>query len=311
MAGGIDISPGIVGSIASIGAISVVTGNTAALTALVPTIGPLRPSQWSKPAITMITVPAPYVQTPATTTPITAVGPGTVDGSAGTFTMSVTKVLPPPNAAPQLYVFDAVFRVSHSQPLTITQNPIQTGANITDHAFLRPARVTMGIGMSDVMDSYAPGMWVGNSSKSVSAFQVLDSLRAARIPLTVTTRLKTYTNMLIEDIRVDDSIKTLYGLSAVVEFQQIFVANVATQGVSARTQTTDSSALGAVQPNQPSAGIVANNQLPSATTGIPSSPTIQANQGTVNGAGTWSSNNTSTLPPADFAIGDFGLPVPN
>lgn len=309
MSGGIDISPGVAGSIASIGAISVITGNTSALTALVPTVGPLRPAQWSKPAITMITVPAPYAHT-ATNNPVSAES-AAAGAATGTLTISGTGTKVTPNAKPQLYVFDAVMRVGHSQPVVITQNPIQTGANITDHAFLRPARVTMGIGMSDVMDAYAPGMWVGNSSKSVSAFQVLDNLRAARIPLTVTTRLKTYTNMLIEDIRADDSIKTLYGLSAVIEFQQIFIASVATQGVSARTQTTDSSALGAVQPNQPSAGMVANNQLPSTTTGIPSSPTIQANQGTVNGAGTWSSNNTSTLPPADFAIGPFGLPVPN
>jgi hypothetical protein len=310
VSGGIDISPGVAASIASIGAISVITGNTSALTALVPTVGPLRPAQWSKPAITMITVPAPYVRRP----PVTETGPTNVVipvDANGVGTLPNLKTAFHPNTAPQLYVFDAVFKVGHSQPVVITQNPIQTGANITDHAFLRPARVTMGIGMSDVMDAYAPGMWVGNSSKSVSAFQVLDSLRAARIPLTVTTRLKTYVNMLIEDIRADDSIKTLYGLSAVIEFQQIFVASVATQGVSARTQTTDSSALGAVQPNQPSAGIVANNQLPSTTTGIPSSPAIQANQGTVNGAGRWSSNNTSTLPPADFAIGPFGLPVPN
>jgi hypothetical protein len=262
---------------------------------------PWRPPQWAKPALTSITVPAPYVQAPATgsTTPITA-GGSTAQEQAdanGGFIMTVNTKLPPPppNASPITYVFDATFRIGHSQEAVPTQNPIQTGANSTDHVRLDPARIVLEIGMSDAMQSYISGQFTGNSSRSVSAFQVLDALRAQRIPLTVTTRLKTYTNMIITNIPVQDTVRTRWGLRTPVYFQQIFVSNVATLTVSARPQTTGETSIGQQNPTPPTAGEIQNNMLPSTTTGAPTPAAIEAVHGIVPGAGNWSSNNTSDL----------------
>jgi hypothetical protein len=268
-------------------------------------IGPYRPGQWSEPQLTTITVPAPYVQVPPSTT--SAITPGGQSsqaaqdaGSAGTFTMSVTKTATPPNASPKVYVFDAVMRIRHSQVARGAKNPIQTGANLVDHIVINPAELSLEILMSDVMAEYTAGTWTGASSKSVSCFQTLKQLQLARIPLTITTRLATYTNVYITNVPAIDDLRSKHGLRATVDLEQFFVASVQQSSVSARPQTTDATSLGATTADTPSGALSAQNQLPSATTGIPSPAAIQGNQGTVIGAGNWSSNNTSTLPAEDF-----------
>jgi hypothetical protein len=265
-----------------------------------------RPPQWTKLALTMITVPPQYnVATPSngdnTITNSTATGvAGQPLGTATTPDGGTTTVLQgtgiaAQTAKPKHLVFDGVPRLGHGQRARPTKNPIQTGANLTDHIILDPATLSIDIIMTDVLPPYEQGQWVGNPSKSIACFEILDQLRAARIPLTVTTRLKTYENMALVGISPDETVKTLHGLRARLEFEQIFVADVAVEGFSTRPQTTDSTDIGTTQPVPPSAGVVSQNGLPSAATGVESSEALQAQTGTVQGAGNWSSNNTAKL----------------
>ena len=43
------------------------------------------------------------------------------------------------------YYFDAVLRLLHQQPAVATQHPTQSGAPITDHMYLLPARVELSV----------------------------------------------------------------------------------------------------------------------------------------------------------------------
>jgi len=215
------------------------------------------------------------------------------DGPALT-SMKVTESKTDDNGTPiqstKLYVFDAVMRAHHTRRLTITQHPIQTTADspvssIRDHAYPEPAQVTLEIEMSDVMASYDPTSWQGNSSKSVNAYQVLVGLQKNRTLLTLTTRLETYSNMAIEQITAIDSAETIYGLRAAVTFTEVYLA-LATAvkssinyslgpAESARKQTTDATPLGTVQ-----ATAVPTSLQASRTTSLTS---------TIPGAGKWSS----------------------
>jgi hypothetical protein len=170
-------------------------------------------------------------------------GNSIVGGSTQTTTQSLTT-----------YFFDAILRVDHFQELRATDHPVQGGSSITDHAYLLPARVSLEIGMSDAMDSYQSGQWTGNSSKSINAYQTLLQLQALRVPVTVTTRLNTYSNMVIESIRSGDDTRTLHGLKANVQFRQIIVGTVTTSTQSARPHTTGLFGLGLVQPLPPTSG---------------------------------------------------------
>jgi len=118
--------------------------------------------------------------------------------------------------------------------------------------------------------------------------------------VTLTTRLDTYENVLVETIQTPDAYKTKHGRRMLVTFQQIFMAVVeqtssrviTTVPVSARPQTSFAMAVGQLQTTEPSQAIVSQRNIVSAVPGqIP--PAITAAK--VPGATLWSSLNISTL----------------
>lgn len=218
-------------------------------------VGQWRPPQWSAPAMVSIT---------ANTTPPTQSTP-TNDSQGGLFQVQSFSQ----TYTPITYVFDAVFMLEHDQELITTNHPIQTGADISSHAYLMPARLTLNIGMSDAMDSYAASTtpqttgqypnyspWTGAGSKSVSAYQTILGLQAARQPLTVTTRIRTYSNMIITAVRPREDSRTIAGLRMSVDFKEIFTASISTGNNSVRSNTTDTTGLGQVNTAPPSATTV-------------------------------------------------------
>lgn len=137
------------------------------------------------------------------------------------------------------YIFDAIFSTDTEHSLTITQHPVQTGANMSDHAFVNPVRISMQVGVSDAM-GYRSGASYGSEggTKSVQAYRLLCKLQELRTPMQVVTRLNTYNNMLIESIQVSDDVSTLCAFKATVNLVQVLVVNVGTEKVSARNWTT-------------------------------------------------------------------------
>lgn len=237
------------------------------------------PPQFSKPALTIITVPAKGNPT-LTSAPV-------VSGSGSLIAAPVYKGgIPSTN-----YVFDAVLRLAHRRRLVKTQHPVLTGANISDHAYLLPAQLVLEIGMSDSMASFTAGVWVGSSTKSISAYQIIKGLQSSKTLLTVTTRLDTYYNMLIEDIEAPDTNKTRYGLKAIISLGEVIAASVSSQSPPAsRPQTTGSTSGGTIQSTPPSTAQIEQNVLPS--TLWPGTSTYPS----VPGAGDVSSNNLGQVP---------------
>jgi hypothetical protein len=166
------------------------------------------------------------------------------------------------------YVFDAFFSINHESTLSITEHPVQTGANISDHAFMEPRTVTFEIGMSDVMQDlsqYISGIESfnnGNSpSRSINAYKVLEKLQQDRIPLTAVTRLGTYNNMLVESLVVPDDKNTTFALKATVTLKEIIVAQVTTVKISSRPQITDSTNMGDQKPQPADESLLAGALL--------------------------------------------------
>lgn len=189
-----------------------------------------------------------------------------------------------------MYAFDAEITIEHEQQLRRTEHPVQTGASISDHAYIVPARLVLDVGMSDAMDAYFnPSTWSGSTSKSVSAYQTMLALQFSRIPLSITTRLRSYQNMIIESLTPQDTVKQFAGLRMRVEFGQIFVANVTQPTMSARSQDTGTTNLGTVSPQPPTAAQESQNNV-SAGPEPPFTPFYN-----VLGAGDWSSVNIQNL----------------
>ncbi|RKN74997.1 phage baseplate protein [Paenibacillus ginsengarvi] len=154
------------------------------------------------------------------------------------------------------WFFDAYIRMDHTSRLTITEHPVQTGAAVSDHAFLQPRELSMDVAMSNVNTSMVPGQFGGTYSRSVQAFNVLKELQRLRVPIQVHTRLGLYPNMLVEVLTAPDDYKTLNGLQCTVTFRELIVAQVTTVKISARPIVTDTSQRGSPEPTTPNQTIL-------------------------------------------------------
>jgi hypothetical protein len=249
-------------------------------------VGPWRPPQWAGPALTSITVPGVGGVTSNASLGRTS---GALVDIPGLEILASTGVSTSTSGGtpPIIYVFDGVLQVDHAQEVQLTAHPIQTGANISDHAYQKPARVVMDILMSDAMDSYTAGQWTGHQSKSVNAYQIMVALEKARTPVTLTCRLDTYQNMVITAIHTRDDNKTKHGLRASITFQEVFLAQVqAPSAWSARPNDTSQFTGGLIQPTPVPDAITNNYFVEPPPVGTP----------TVTGAGNVSSNPVAADP---------------
>ena len=137
------------------------------------------------------------------------------------------------------YLFDAVFSAAHELSLSVTDHPVQSGAAVADHAYLQPETVTLSVGMSDAMT--AAGTLAGESGeRSVSAYQKLLELARARRPLTLVTRLETYSNMLIQTVSAEETADSMNALRAEITLKRLNMVQVAEVSVQ---QTASSSKI--------------------------------------------------------------------
>ena len=148
------------------------------------------------------------------------------------------------------YFFDGFMQVDHNIELQTTSNPVETGASVVDHAYVKPAELVMKVMMSDVHQSLVPGQFTGASFRSVNAWQVLRKLQSDRIPMSVLTRLGLYTNMLITKLTTSDTSETFRALSAEVTLREIPVARIKTVKISSADQTTINTEMGKIEASQ-------------------------------------------------------------
>lgn len=100
------------------------------------------------------------------------------------------------------FQFDATFQETHESVLQVTDNPVETGVVVSDHAFMDPLKVTISAGVSDVMLTDNPSdQFASDGSRSKKAYELLTQLQAAAEPFDVQTGLKLYKNMLCTSIR--------------------------------------------------------------------------------------------------------------
>ena len=149
------------------------------------------------------------------------------------------------------YFFDAVLKVDHNSTLKITSHPVETGGNISDHAYMEPQSISMEIGMSDACVSYIAGQFEQRYTRSVRAFDTLKQLQRDRAKVDVLTRLELYKNMMIENITVSDDYTSLFGLKATVMLTEVIMAKTKTVIIenvaSKKPQVTGSTNKGTVQ----------------------------------------------------------------
>ncbi len=218
-------------------------------------------------------------------------------------TLTVTDSIPDPDTGQPTtrqtaYVFDGAMRADHEQQAVITLNPIQTGAPITDHAYVVPPRLTVELVMSDAMQSFTVGQWTDGPSRSVSAFKTLKDIQSKRNLCSVATRMDQYDKMLISEVRASETTDTRYAGRFTVVFVQILTAAIeATSSTfnpvtdSERPQTTVETTAGQIQPNPVPVAVQSQNtvQIPYLAAKAGETPNTVYRAASVPGAGSWTS----------------------
>lgn len=98
-------------------------------------------------------------------------------------------------------------------PSETTDNPIESGSEITDHIINRPIllRMVCQIGGSNLTN------W---ADRKIEGYEALKKLRDDKLPVTVVSGLETFTNMLINNISIDRNLQNASVLQFQIEFKQ-------------------------------------------------------------------------------------------
>lgn len=106
---------------------------------------------------------------------------------------------------------DIFIREKHSSDLTITKVPIERGADVTDHAFRQPDKLSIEIAASAAAETFA----------------ALKRFQRSRLPFTIVSGLDVYSSMLIEHLEADRDSEHGNILFGKVDLSEIIIADSA------------------------------------------------------------------------------------
>ena len=131
---------------------------------------------------------------------------------------------------------DAVISESHTNEVSLTSNPVEIGAEITDHAVVQPKRLNILAEVSDtpmglaafgqIVDSVT-GLFgtstTDNITRSNAAYNALIQSQEEREPIEIQTKLKLYTNMIITNVSVQQDKNTSRIVRMSIDVQQVII----------------------------------------------------------------------------------------
>jgi len=129
---------------------------------------------------------------------------------------------------------------NHASEIEITGNPIETGAEVNDHAYVKPKQVLLEIADQNAAETY----------------NALVRFQESRVPFTLVTGLTVYNDMLIQAIDATrDRMNSRILRAAVICKQVIIVSTGSAQGGDAQPdgQPGGDKSRGAAKPDQHSA----------------------------------------------------------
>lgn len=105
-----------------------------------------------------------------------------------------------------------VLSEDHTSEIEITANPIETGAEVNDHAYIKPKQIKMEIADANAAATYA----------------ALVRFQESRVPFTLITGLYIYEDQLIQSINATRDKETSRILKASVHCRQVIIVGTGT-----------------------------------------------------------------------------------
>ena len=131
---------------------------------------------------------------------------------------------------------DAVLSESHNNEVSLTTNPVEIGADITDHAVVKPKKINMLAQVSDTPLGLAAfgkivdlvtglfGTSTGeNITRSNAAYNAIVQLQEAREPIELQTKLRLYTNMIITSVKTQQDKSTSRIVRMSIDLQEVLI----------------------------------------------------------------------------------------
>ncbi len=161
---------------------------------------------------------------------------------------------------------------SHVDELEITDSPLEYGAVVTDHAFLRPSEVTITCGWSNSPRAAGGAGGIGGLAGGIvqgllttvsglasllngadesgvrAVYENMLILQASRIPFDIVTGKRAYDNMLVKSLRETTNRETENSLVLTIVCRQILIAR--TQVVSVGAPASAQKDPGVTQPTE-------------------------------------------------------------
>jgi hypothetical protein len=143
-------------------------------------------------------------------------------------------------------IFDATISEQHAFTIAITDNPVETGVSMADHAYAKPDTLVMEVVVSDTpllvpTASDPPGthgvidlassqglLYAGNVRRSVKAWDKILQVAKSFQVFTVQTGLRAYTNMMFESGSAEQKVDSAGILRATINLRQVTFAGTAT-----------------------------------------------------------------------------------
>ncbi len=103
--------------------------------------------------------------------------------------------------------FDCTYRESGSAKLNVTENPVETGVVVADHAFMDPLRLEIDGHVGDVtmrtLDPVTDPFGGGAGRRSVVALEKLLNIQSSAVPFIVQTGMMAFPDMVLETLTWD------------------------------------------------------------------------------------------------------------
>lgn len=125
--------------------------------------------------------------------------------------------------------FDAVFEEDHTLELEVTDNPVEVGVSITDHAYMKPYKLRLMAGVTNTPLVVKDDGFGEGDQRTREAFKKLEALMRTREPFDVQTGLRLYKNMICTSVNTTQSAESANVLIFTAELREIII--VYTQAV--------------------------------------------------------------------------------
>lgn len=135
-------------------------------------------------------------------------------------------------------VFDVTVEEVHEDELTITEHPVEQGAEISDHAYKNPETVTIRAGITDCKQD--------GGKPSSEFYEKLLELQKKREPMDVVTGKRMYENMLIQSISETTDNNTENALMVTMTLRQVHIVETKVTSVPPSTRHKNPAKTGGV-----------------------------------------------------------------